>query len=74
MAKTQLSTIMNNYRLRFRDSHWWIVTNGHWYGPYVELETAQRLAIATAAAGQQQLHLNKRVIVHHRDGREEILN
>lgn len=65
---------MQNYRLKFRDSNWWIVTNGYWYGPYLELETARQLAIATAAAGQQQLRLHTKVIVHHHDGREETLN
>jgi hypothetical protein len=73
-ATAQLSDIVQNYRLKFRDSSWWIVTNGHWYGPYVELEAAQRLAIDTAAVGQQELRLPTKVIVHHRDGREETLN
>lgn len=68
------SRIMQHYRVKFRDSNWWIVTNGRWYGPYVELGTAQRLAMDTADGGQRQLHLHTKVIVHHRDGREETLN
>ena len=65
---------MQNYRLKFRDSSWWIVTNGLWYGPYAELEAAQRIAVATATVGRQKLRLHTKVIVHHHDGREETLN
>ena len=65
---------MHNYRLRFRDDNWWIVTSDHWYGPYAELETAKRLATATASRGEQQLRLRTKVIIHHKDGREEIVN
>jgi hypothetical protein len=63
---------MESYHVRFRSGDWGIGTNGNWHAASHDLEVAKHLAISIATHAAE-LGLSTSVVVHHKDGTEEVV-
>jgi len=72
LSSAKPSSWMQCYHIRFRGERWWIGANGSWHTANRDLEAAKGLAMAIARRAAE-LGLATSVVVHHKDGTEEVV-